>query len=166
MLAVEISSFGEPGVLRLGERPVPVAGAGELLIRVSASGINRPDVLQRKGHYAPPPGTSDLPGLEVAGVIEGGDESAMAQAGLHVGDRVCALVARGAVPARARRIQRRRGCLFARNLLHGVEQCVRAWPFAAGGGFAGARRKQRHRRDCHPAGPGAGRYRHRHSGQR
>jgi putative PIG3 family NAD(P)H quinone oxidoreductase len=95
MLAVEISSFGEPGVLRLGERPVPVAGAGELLIRVSASGINRPDVLQRKGHYAPPPGTSDLPGLEVAGVIEGGDESAMAQAGLHVGDRVCALVAGG-----------------------------------------------------------------------
>ncbi len=95
MLAVEISSFGEPGVLCLGERPVPVAGAGELLIRVSASGINRPDVLQRKGHYAPPPGTSDLPGLEVAGVIEGGDESAMAQAGLHVGDRVCALVAGG-----------------------------------------------------------------------
>ena len=95
MLAVEISSFGEPGVLRLGERPVPVAGAGELLIRVSASGINRPDVLQRKGHYAPPPGTSDLPGLEVAGVIEGGDESAMAQAGLRVGDRVCALVAGG-----------------------------------------------------------------------
>ena len=95
MLAVEISSFGEPSVLRLGERPVPVAGPGELLIRVSASGINRPDVLQRKGHYAPPPGTSDLPGLEVAGVIEGGDESAMAQAGLHVGDRVCALVAGG-----------------------------------------------------------------------
>ena len=95
MLAVEISSFGEPGVLRLGERPVPVAGAGELLIRVSASGINRPDVLQRKGHYAPPPGTSDLPGLEVAGVIESGDEVAMAQAGLRVGDRVCALVAGG-----------------------------------------------------------------------
>ena len=95
MLAVEISSFGEPSVLRLGERPVPVAGVGELLIRVSASGINRPDVLQRKGYYAPPPGASDLPGLEVAGVVEAGDGAAMAQAGLRVGDRVCALVAGG-----------------------------------------------------------------------
>src|SRR3989344_477393 len=66
MRAVEITSFGGPEVLRLGERPVPQAGAGELLIRVAASGINRPDVLQRMGHYAPPPGTSDLPGLEVA----------------------------------------------------------------------------------------------------
>ena len=95
MHAVEITSFGTPDVLRLGDRPMPVAGAGELLIRVAASGINRPDVLQRKGHYAPPPGTSDLPGLEVAGVVEGGDAEAMAQAGLQVGDRVCALVAGG-----------------------------------------------------------------------
>ncbi|NMM82102.1 NAD(P)H-quinone oxidoreductase [Acidovorax sp. SRB_14] len=95
MRAVEITSFGPPDVLRLGERPVPVAGAGELLIRVAASGINRPDVLQRKGGYAPPPGTSDLPGLEVAGVVESGDAAAMAQAGLRVGDRVCALVAGG-----------------------------------------------------------------------
>jgi len=95
MRAVEISSFGLPDVLRLGDRPMPVAGTGELLIRVAASGINRPDVLQRKGHYAPPPGTSDLPGLEVAGVVEDGDAAAMAQAGLRVGDRVCALVAGG-----------------------------------------------------------------------
>ena len=95
MQAVEISAFGKPDVLRLVERPVPVAGAGELLIRVAASGINRPDVLQRKGHYAPPPGASDLPGLEVAGVIESGDTAAMAQAGLQVGDRVCALVGGG-----------------------------------------------------------------------
>ena len=95
MRAVEITSFGPPGVLCLGERPMPVAGAGEVLIRVAASGINRPDVLQRKGHYAPPPGASDLPGLEVAGIIEGGDAAAMAQAGLHVGERVCALVAGG-----------------------------------------------------------------------
>lgn len=95
MRAVEITAFGPPGVLQLGERPVPVAGAGEVLIRVAASGINRPDVLQRKGHYAPPPGASDLPGLEVAGVIEGGDAAAMAQAGLQVGERVCALVAGG-----------------------------------------------------------------------
>src|SRR5690348_10689034 len=93
MRAVEISSFGAPDVLRLGQRPVPQPGVGELLIRVAASGINRPDVLQRAGHYAPPPGASDLPGLEVAGVIEAGDTQAMASAGLKVGDRVCALVA-------------------------------------------------------------------------
>lgn len=95
MHAVEITSFGGPEVLRLGERPAPAAGAGELLIRVAASGINRPDVLQRMGHYAPPPGTSDLPGLEVAGVVESGDALAMAEAGIRVGDRVCALVAGG-----------------------------------------------------------------------
>lgn len=95
MRAVEITSFGPPDVLRLGERPQPVAGAGEVLIRVNASGINRPDVVQRKGHYAPPPGASDLPGLEVAGVVQGGDSMAMERAGLRLGDRVCALVAGG-----------------------------------------------------------------------
>ncbi|MBM3398715.1 MAG: NAD(P)H-quinone oxidoreductase, partial [Betaproteobacteria bacterium] len=72
-----------------------VAGAGELLIRVSASGINRPDVLQRTGHYPVPPGASDIPGLEVAGVVVSGDAMAMAEARLAVGDRVCALVAGG-----------------------------------------------------------------------
>lgn len=95
MQAVEITVFGAPEVLRLGERPVPMAGVGELLIRVAASGVNRPDVLQRKGHYAPPAGASDLPGLEVAGVIESGDAAALAAAGFAVGDRVCALVAGG-----------------------------------------------------------------------
>jgi NADPH:quinone reductase len=95
MQAVEISAFGGPEVLRLTERPVPVASAGEVLIRVSASGVNRPDVLQRTGNYPVPPGASDLPGLEVAGVIDSGDAAAMAAAGLSVGDRVCALVAGG-----------------------------------------------------------------------
>ena len=95
MQAVEISAFGGPQVLRLAERPLPVAGEGELLLRVLASGVNRPDVLQRTGAYPPPPGASDLPGLEVAGVVVSGDERAMAQAGLRVGDRVCALVAGG-----------------------------------------------------------------------
>lgn len=95
MLAVEITAPGGPDVLRLGERPVPQPGSGELLIRVAASGINRPDVLQRMGHYAPPPGAPDLPGLEVAGVVESGDAAAMAAAGIAVGDRVCALVAGG-----------------------------------------------------------------------
>jgi NADPH2:quinone reductase len=93
--AIEITSFGKPDVLRAVDRPDPVAGAGELLIRVAAAGVNRPDVLQRKGHYPVPPGASDLPGLEVAGEIVSGDAAAMAAAGLHVGDRVCALVAGG-----------------------------------------------------------------------
>ena len=95
MRVVEITSFGAPEVLRLGQRPLPVPGAGELRIRVAASGVNRPDVLQRKGHYAPPPGASDVPGLEVDGVIDEGDDEALAQAGLRRGDRVCALVAGG-----------------------------------------------------------------------
>ncbi|MEO8023150.1 NAD(P)H-quinone oxidoreductase [Polaromonas sp.] len=95
MKAVEITSYGAPDVLRLGERLDPVAGAGELLIRVAASGVNRPDVLQRTGNYPVPPGASDIPGLEVAGTIVSGDAQAMAQAGLKVGDRVCALVAGG-----------------------------------------------------------------------
>ena len=95
MKAVEISSFGSPDVLRLGERPAPMPGPGEVLIRVAASGINRPDVLQRLGHYPAPVGVSDIPGLEVAGVIEAGDTQAMAAAKLAVGDRVCALVAGG-----------------------------------------------------------------------
>lgn len=95
MQAVEIAQYGAPEVLRLAERPVPQAGTGEVLIRVAASGVNRPDVLQRKGLYPVPPGASDIPGLEVAGVIESGDAVAMAEAGLKVGDRVCALVAGG-----------------------------------------------------------------------
>lgn len=77
------------------ERVVPVAGTGELLIRVAASGINRPDVLQRKGLYPAPPGVSDVPGLEVAGEVISGDAAAMAFAGLNVSDHVCALVAGG-----------------------------------------------------------------------
>ncbi len=81
--------------MRLGERAVPVAGAGEVLIRVRASGINRPDVLQRAGMYPAPAGASDIPGLEVAGTIESGDAAAMQQAQLKVGDHVCALVAGG-----------------------------------------------------------------------
>ena len=95
MNAIEITSFGAPDVLRLGARPEPLVGKGELLIRVSASGVNRPDVLQRTGNYPVPPGASDIPGLEVAGEIVSGDELAMASAGFKIGDRVCALVAGG-----------------------------------------------------------------------
>ena len=95
MNAIEISSPGAPDVLRATQRPDPVAAAGEILIRVAASGVNRPDVLQRKGLYPVPPGASDLPGLEVAGSIVAGDAAAMAQAGFKLGERVCALVAGG-----------------------------------------------------------------------
>ncbi len=95
MQAIEISQFGAPNVLRLTERPDAVAGVGEVLIRVAASGVNRPDVLQRTGGYPVPPGASDIPGLEVAGEIIGGDEAAMKLAGFKIGDQVCALVAGG-----------------------------------------------------------------------
>ena len=95
MKAIEITSYGAPDVLRQGERPDPVAAAGEVLIRVAASGINRPDVFQRQGNYPVPPGASDIPGLEVAGEIVGGNAAELAAAGLKLGDKVCALVAGG-----------------------------------------------------------------------
>ena len=95
MLAIAITRPGGPEVLERVERPDPVPAAGECLIRVAASGVNRPDVLQRKGGYPPPPGASELPGLEVAGEIVAGDAAALAAAGLAVGDRVCALVSGG-----------------------------------------------------------------------
>lgn len=95
MRAIEISRFGPPEVLVEAVRPDPVPGAGEVLVRVRASGVNRPDVIQRKGHYAPPPGASDLPGLEVAGEIVAGDAAELAAAGLRLGDAICGLVAGG-----------------------------------------------------------------------
>ena len=95
MRAIEITAPGKPDVLRETERPMPAFGAGELLIRVAASGVNRPDVLQRKGLYPVPPGASDIPGLEIAGTIVDGDAAALAAAGFAVGARVCALVAGG-----------------------------------------------------------------------
>jgi NADPH:quinone reductase len=95
MQAIELRGFGGPEVLQPARRPRPVPGPGELLIEVGASGVNRPDVLQRKGLYPVPPGASDLPGLEVAGRLAAGDAEALAAAGLTVGDRVCALVAGG-----------------------------------------------------------------------
>ncbi len=92
MLAIGISRPGGPEVLQPQERPAPVPGAGEVLVRVSAAGVNRPDVLQRMGAYPPPPGAPDIPGLEIAGVIVGGDPG---DTGLRIGDAVCGLVAGG-----------------------------------------------------------------------
>ena len=95
MNAIEIRQPGGPEVLVPCERPDPVPRSGEMLVQVTASGINRPDVLQRKGLYPMPPGVSDLPGLEIAGTVAGGDASELAAAGWKLGDRVCALVAGG-----------------------------------------------------------------------
>jgi NADPH:quinone reductase len=95
MKAIEISAFGGPEVLQLVDRPDPVAAVGELLIRVAASGVNRPDVLQRKGVYPAPAGASDLPGLEVSGTVIGGDTLAMRAHHIELGDAVCALVSGG-----------------------------------------------------------------------
>ncbi|ARP82878.1 NAD(P)H-quinone oxidoreductase [Bordetella genomosp. 8] len=92
MLAVEISRPGGPEVLVPVQRPTPEPGPGEVLIKVSAAGVNRPDTFQRKGSYPPPRGASDLPGLEIAGEIVGGDA---AMGGYAIGDKVCALVAGG-----------------------------------------------------------------------
>lgn len=89
MRAIEITEPGGPEVLRLCERPTPEPREGEVLIRVHAAGINRPDVLQRTGSYPVPPGASDLPGLEIAGEIVGGD---LAGSEFRQGDLVCALV--------------------------------------------------------------------------
>jgi NADPH2:quinone reductase len=109
MKVVEIQKPGAPEVLVSGVRPDPVAGIGEVLIRVAASGVNRPDILQRKGLYPAPPGASDIPGLEVAGVVEAGDADAMAAVGIAIGDRVCALVAGGG---------------YAQYCVAPVEQCL------------------------------------------
>ena len=95
MKANEILKPGGPEVLVPCERDLPQPQAGEMLIAVHASGVNRPDVLQRKGLYPMPAGVSDLPGLEVAGVVAGGDPAELAAAGWALGDRVCALVAGG-----------------------------------------------------------------------
>ena len=95
MRAIEITAPGGPEVLRPCERPAPEPKPGELLIAVLASGVNRPDVLQRKGLYPMPPGVSDLPGLEIAGTVAGGSPEDLAAAGLALGDAVCALVAGG-----------------------------------------------------------------------
>lgn len=92
MTAVEIASPGGPEVLRAASRPVPQAGEGEVLIRVEAAGVNRPDVLQRQGLYRAPPGASDLPGLEVAGTVAAVGPGVT---GLAPGDRVCALTPGG-----------------------------------------------------------------------
>jgi len=92
MIAIEIREPGEPDVLVPVERPTPTPKSGEVLIKVAAAGVNRPDVMQRLGKYPPPPGASDIPGLEVAGTV---DQIGPDVTGWKIGDAVCALVAGG-----------------------------------------------------------------------
>ncbi|HKF70220.1 MAG TPA: NAD(P)H-quinone oxidoreductase [Stellaceae bacterium] len=90
--AIEISEPGKPEVLKPASRPMPLPGMGEVLIEVKAAGVNRPDIQQREGNYEPPPGASDIPGLEIAGKIV---QVGLGVPHLKVGDEVCALVAGG-----------------------------------------------------------------------
>lgn len=92
MTCIEIAEPGGPEQLRPTTRPVPAPGRGEVLIRVEAAGINRPDVIQRQGNYAPPPGTTDIPGLEVAGTVAALGDGVT---DWSVGDSLCALVSGG-----------------------------------------------------------------------
>ena len=92
MTAIEISRPGGPEVLVPVRRQVPVPGFGEILVKVAAAGVNRPDILQRSGNYPPPPGTTDIPGLEIAGVVVAAGAGATR---FKVGDKVCALVPGG-----------------------------------------------------------------------
>jgi len=92
MIAIEIREPGEPDVLVPVERPNLSPGPGDVLIKVVAAGVNRPDVMQRRGRYPPPPGASDIPGLEVAGTVEAVGDGV---SGWSIGDPICALVAGG-----------------------------------------------------------------------
>jgi NADPH2:quinone reductase len=92
MMAIEIRGSGGPEKLVPAERPVPVPGEGEILVRIAAAGVNRPDVHQRQGNYPPPPGVTDIPGLEIAGEVAATGPGASRHA---VGDKVAALVAGG-----------------------------------------------------------------------
>ena len=161
MNVIEIAGAGGPDVLTSSRRPVPGPGRGEVLIEVHAAGVNRPDVLQRLGKYPPPPGASDLPGLEVAGVVVSTGDGVLWP---RAGERVCALLAgrrirrvrggsRAPVPAPASRPLHDRGGRAAGVRVHGVGQRVRTRsPRACRRSAAGSRWDERDRHDRHPDG--------------
>ena len=174
MKCIEISKPGGPEVLVPAERPAPAPKANEILVKVAAAGVNRPDVLQRMGHYPVPPDASDLPGLEIAG------EVAACGAGVTLwkpGDKVCALVHGGgyaeycvapevqALPM-PKGFSADRGGVAAGNLLHRLVERLRPRAARAGRIAAGAGRHLRHRRHRDPDGGGDGQPRLRHRGQR
>ena len=174
MQVIEITKPGGPEVLQPATRPVPQPGPGEVLIEVAAAGVNRPDCFQRAGSYAPPPGASDLPGLEVAGTI------AQLGAGVtqwKVGDAVCALTPGGGYAQYC--VTPAGQCLPVPKGLSLVEAASLPETFftvwinvferaklAAGRDAAGAGRQQRHRRDRDPDGARLRPPRVRHGGQR
>src|SRR5438477_10746107 len=92
MRVIHIEQPGGPDVLKLADRPTPTPADNEVLVKVAAAGVNRPDVMQRQGHYPPPPGVTDIPGLEIAGTVE---QVGPKVSTVRSGDRVCALVAGG-----------------------------------------------------------------------
>ena len=157
MRAIIISTAGSPGVLRVEDRPMPAIGTADVLVRVEAAGVNRPDIMQRLGKYAPPPGASDVPGLEIAGTIERAGDGVTRW---RAGDRVCALVAGGgyaeycAVPEPQ--------CLPIPSGLDRIraaaipETYFTVWTnlFQSAGLRALPWGHERHRHDGHPAGAG------------
>ena len=134
MQVVEISRPGGPDVLKVAKRPVPELKAGEVLIRVAAAGVNRPDCFQRAGAYPPPPDHSDLPGLEVAGTVVKLAEDVPAmetrRPGLraHTGWRICSVLRspRRTLPPIATGLDIRRSGVLAGDHVHGLDQCLRA----------------------------------------
>ena len=158
MTAIEITEPGGPEVLRPARRPLPEPALGEVLIEVTAAGVNRPDTMQRQGHYPPPPGASDLPGLEVSGhVVANGPGRAPLRGGrcrlrahprrrlrriLHSPGDADAPGAGGAPGDGCRRP--------ARDLLHRLDQRLRARSASRRRAPAGPRRQQRHRHDRDP----------------
>ena len=172
MTAIEISEPGDPGVLVPVERGVPEPGPGEVLVAVEAAGVNRPDVMQRQGLYPPPPGASDIPGLEIAGTVAALGDGVDSPA---IGSRVCALVTgggyaeyctapRAALPARSRRTRRGRRRGAPGDVLHGLDQRLRPRPPRRGGVDPGPRRVERHRHHRDTAREGVRRDRLRHRG--
>ena len=174
MRVVEITQPGPPDVLKIAERPDPIPAAGEVLIDVAAAGVNRPDVLQRLGKYPPPPGASDIPGLEVAGSVAALGDGVT---GFAIGDRVCALVAGGGyaeraavpheqVPADPEGLDGDPGRRHSRNVLHGMDQRLPARPAESRRVDPDSRRHERHRHDRDSAGARVWRARVDHRRQR
>ena len=158
MRAVVVTEPGEPEVLAVQEVPDPVAGPGEVIVRVAAAALNRADVLQRQGNYPPPPGAPPYLGMECSGTVEALGDSV---AGWSVGDQVCALLAGGGyaelVPVPVGQlmpIPAGIGLVDAAALpevgLHGVVHGVLGRPAGAGRVAARARRLERHRDDGDP----------------
>ena len=170
MTAIAITEPGGPDVLQPEERPVPVPGEGEILVAVAAAGVNRPDVMQRKGHYPPPPGAPDIPGLEMSGVVAALGKGVDALEGGRRGHR----------PRRRRRLRRilpdrrdptpcrcpsRSRCIesagASRDHLHRLVERLPARRSPARRDLPRPWRHQRHRHDRDPARQGLRRLRHR-----